>query len=69
MVSPSTITGAIAIPDKSFGEVTTIHYEHPELRKLMNGTITELTLQVRDEYNNLLHNNNLPISILLEFIK
>ena len=47
-------------------DVDTFRIEHPEFKKLQNGTINELKLTVRDEKGNIINNNDLPIYITLE---
>ena len=46
----------------------TVRFEHPELKRLKNGAITELKLVVKDENNNAVDNNGLPMSCSLEII-
>jgi hypothetical protein len=67
--SPSTLIGVITVRNNAFGENTTIQYEHPAFRKLANGTVSELSVHVRDRRNNKIDNTNLPIDIMLQFIK
>ena len=64
---PSTVLTVIPVENKEFGDITTMRFEHPEYKCLMNGTITELKLEIRDENNNKII-NHLPINCVLEII-
>ena len=64
--APSTILAVIPVPNKEFGDVVTTRFEHPEYKKLINGIISELKLEVRDEHNTKIDNHGLPISCVLE---
>jgi hypothetical protein len=67
--SPSTLIGVITMQNNAFGENSIFEYGHPQFRKLTNGTVSELTLRVRDKHNNKIYNNNMPIDIMLEIIE
>ena len=62
-VSLSTTSGL-----KSFGDIVAVRFEHPEFKRLKNGAITELKLVVKDENNNVVDNNGLPMSCVLKII-
>jgi hypothetical protein len=64
---PSTLLAVIPIENKDFGDITTVRFEHPEYKSLINDTISELTLEIRDEKNNKII-NHLPTSCVLEII-
>ena len=50
----------------SFDEdIGTVGIEHPEFKKLQNGTINELKITVKDENGKIINNNDLPIYITL----
>ena len=68
--SPSDVLAVIPIENKSFGDIVTARFEHPEFKRLKNGAITELKLVVKDENNNAVDNNavGLPMSCVLEII-
>ena len=66
--SPSDVSAVIPIENKSFGDIVTVRFEHPEYKRLKNGAITELELIVKDENNNVADNNGLPISCVLEIM-
>ena len=58
----------ISIENKSFGDIVTVRFEHPEFKRLKNGAITELKLVVKDENDNTVDNHGLPMSCVLEII-
>ena len=60
--SPSDVLGVILIENKSFGDIVTVRFEHPEFKRLKNGAITELKLVVKDKNNNAVENHGLPMS-------
>ena len=66
--TPSTILASAPIMNEEFGDITTVRFENPEYRCLMNDAITELKLEIRDENNNKII-NRLPINCVLELIK
>ena len=66
--TPSTILTSIPIVNKEFGDITTVRFENPEYKCLINDTITELKLEIRDENNKKII-NHLPINCVLELIK
>ena len=66
--SPSDVLAVIPIENKSFGDIVAVRFEHPECKRLKNGAITELKLVVKDENINVVDNNGLPMSCVLEII-
>ena len=58
----------LSFENKSFGDIVAVRFEHPEFKRLKNGAITELKLVVKDENNNVVDNNGLPMSCVLEII-
>ena len=64
---PSTLLAVIPVENKEFGENITVRFEHPEYKYLINGEITELKLEIRDEKNNKII-NHLPINCVLEIL-
>ena len=64
---PSTVLSVIPVENKDFGDITTMRFEHPEYKRLMNDAISELTLEIRDENNKKII-NHLPINCVLEII-
>ena len=48
-VFPSDVLAIIPIKNKSFGDIVTVRFEHPEFKRLKNGAITELKLVVKDK--------------------
>lgn len=64
---PSTLLTVIPVENKEFGENITIRFEQPEYKYLVNGEITELKLEIRDEENKKII-NRLPITCILEII-
>ena len=67
--SPSEVLAVISIENKSFGDIVTMRFEHPEFKRLKNGAITELKLVVKDENNNAVDNHDLPMSCVFEIIE
>lgn len=66
--APSTILSVVPIENKQFGDIISERFERPEYKCLMNGTISELKLEIRDENNDKINNHNLPINCVLEII-
>ena len=64
---PSTLLAVIPIENKDFGDIITVRFEHPEYKCLINDTISELTLEIRDENNKKII-NHLPTSCVLEIL-
>ena len=64
---PSTVIGVMPVVNKQFGDIVYTRF-YPEYRCLSNGTITELTIKVRDEHGNKIDNHGLPMSCVLEII-
>lgn len=64
---PSTLLAVIPVENKEFGEIMTMRLEHPEYKRLITGTISELKIEIRDENNNKII-NNLSTSCVLEII-
>ena len=62
----STLLTSIGLGCHSHGDIGTVRIEHPEFKKLQNGTINELKITVKDEKGNVINNNDLPIYITLE---
>lgn len=63
----STILAVVPVENKSFGDITTVRFEHADYKLLKNGTIDELKLTIRDEDGKKI-NNNLSINCVLEII-
>ena len=59
----------IAVPNKVFGDIVLVRFEHPEYKLLTNDAITELTLEVKDENNILIDNHGLPTNVVLDIFK
>ena len=66
--TPSTILSVVPIENKQFGDIISVRFERPEYKCLVNGTISELKLEIRDENNDKINNHNLPINCVLEII-
>ena len=64
--SGSTLLASIGLGCHSHGDIDTVRIEHPEFKKLQNGTINELKITIKDENGNVIKNNGLPIYITLE---
>lgn len=65
--APSNLLTVIPVENKEFGENISVRVENPEYKYLVNGEITELKLEIRDEDNNKIK-NHLPINCVLEII-
>ena len=61
--APSTLLAIIPVTDKPFGKNVVHRFESPIFKKLENGCITELSLQITDETGTVLNNHGLPIII------
>lgn len=66
--APSSILAVVPIANRVFGDIVTMRFEHPEYKCLTNNALTELTLEVRDEFNNRIDNHGLPMTAVLEII-
>ena len=55
----------IPVSDKPFGKAVSCQLEHPVFKDLINGCINELSMQLKDENDNVLNNHDLPITIEL----
>ena len=63
--SPSDVLAVIPIESKSFGDIVNVRFEHPELKPLKTGALSELKLVVKDENKNTVDNHGLPISCVM----
>ena len=63
--APSTLLAFIPVADKPFGKNVVCRFESPVFKKLVNGCITELSLQIMDETGTVLNNHGLPIILEL----
>ena len=66
--TPSSVLSVIPVPNKVFGDIVLVRFEHPVYELLTSDAITELTLEVRDGNNILIDNHRLPISAVLEIL-
>ena len=67
--NPSTLLSIIPVENKEFGDIVTVRFENPEYKYLVNGDITELKLEIRDENNKKITNNlEIPNNYVLEVI-
>ena len=67
--SPSTILASVGTGCHSFGDIKTVRFEHPEFKRLRHGTVSELSIALRDRDGRIIDTHNLPISCTLEFIE
>ena len=63
---PSTLLSVVGLRPHSFGDVCTARVEHPEFKRLRDGTVDELKVVVRDDTGRLIDNHNLSIAVVLE---
>jgi hypothetical protein len=68
--APSTIFNLAVVPieNKEYGDIVSVRFEHPELKLLSNGAITEFEIAVKDENGSKGDNHNLPMSAVFEII-
>ena len=64
---PSTLLAVIPVENKEFGDIVTFRLENPEYKLLVNDTITELKVSLRDSSGNII-NNKIQTSCVLEII-
>ena len=64
--APSTILAVVPIQNKEYGDIVSARFEHPELKQLSNGAITEFEITVRDENGGKINNRGLSMSVVLE---
>ena len=62
---PSSRLTVIPVSDKPFGKAVSCQLEHPVFKNLINGCLNELSIQIKDENENILDNHGLPITIEL----
>lgn len=66
--APSTILAVVPIGNKEYGDIVSVRFEHPDFKKLSNGTITEFEIAVTDENGKKIKNKGLPMSAVFEII-
>ena len=64
--APSTLLASTGLGCHSFGGIHTVRFERPEFKRLQAGTISELTISIRDENGILINNHGLTIEVSLE---
>ena len=64
--SGSTLLASIGLGCHLHGDIGTVCIEHPEFKKLHNGTINELKITFKDGNEYTINNNDLPIYVTLE---
>ena len=62
----SNLLATIGLCDCKFGDIRTIRFEHPEFKRLQEGTISELKVTIRDINGDIIDNHNLEIQAILE---
>ncbi len=65
---PSTLLTTVGLGCHAFGEINTLRVEHPELKRLQSGTISEFKVVVLDDRGRRINNHQLPISLVLEVV-
>ena len=63
--APCTLLGIIPVSARPFGQAVSHRFESPVFKKLVNGCITELSLQSMDKTGTVLNSHGLPIIIEL----
>ena len=66
--APSTLLASIGVGCHAFGDIHTVRVEHPEYKRLRDGTIHELKITVRDETGKLIDNHHLPIHVTVAVV-
>ena len=66
--APSTLLASIAVGCRSFGEIVMVRMEHPEYKRLRDGSVGEWNVAIKDEKGQIIDNHNLPVSATLEIV-
>lgn len=62
----STLLTVVGMEPYSYGDVRTVHFANPVVKQLRSGPISGINISIRDQKNNVVDNNNLPIELTLE---
>ena len=63
--APSTLLTSIGMAGNSFGDIHTVRPEHPEYKRLRDGTVNQLKITIRDMAGKGIDNHGLPIHLTL----
>lgn len=66
--APSTLLASIGVGCHAFGDIHTVRVEHPEYKRLRDGTVGELKITIRDETGKLIDNHHLPIHVTVAVV-
>jgi hypothetical protein len=66
--APSTLLASIAVGCRLFGGIVQTRMEHPEYKRLRDGSVGEWNLSIRDARGRTIDNHNLPVSVTLEIV-
>ena len=62
----SNLLASIGLCGCKFGDIRTARFEHPEFKRLQEGTISELKVTIRDINGGIIDNHSLEIQAILE---
>ena len=62
----SNLLATVGLCDCKFGDIRTVRFEHPEFKRLQEGTISELKITIRDIKGSIIDNHDLEIQAILE---
>ena len=62
----SNLLASIGICDSKFGDIRAARFEHPEFKRLQEGTISELKVTIRDINGDIIDNHSLDFQAILE---
>ena len=64
--APSSLLAVVAVGGWAYGDIKWYVFPNPEFKLLRQGTISELSLTIKDERGNVIDNHGLPVSVDLE---
>ena len=64
--APSSLLAVVAVEGWAYGEIKTSVFPNPAFKSLRQGTLSELSLSIKDYRGNVIDNHGLPASVVLE---
>ena len=64
--APSQLLAVVGVGRHSFGDISTVRVEVPEMKRLQDGALTELRVVIRDGAGIIIDNHNLPVHVVLD---
>ena len=64
--APSSLLAVVAVGGWAYGEIKTSVFPNPAFKSLRQGTLSELSLSIKDYRGNVIDNHGLPASVVLE---